>query len=123
MNRPPVIVTTIVNRVVSAVLRSRFHGLLDRRVLLLSFSGRTSGRWFTVPVGYSRRGNTIMVSTRSAWSQNLRGGAWVILVLRGQEFSGWATLVPRPADGRWRDGELIAIEDPQRRLPSVEAKP
>ena len=40
------------NPAICAVLRSRFHWLLSRGLMLVTVTGRKSGRQYTIPVGY-----------------------------------------------------------------------
>ena len=49
------------NPVVSAILRSPIHGMLSRRVMLLTVRGRRTGTWYTVPVGYVRQDGALDV--------------------------------------------------------------
>ena len=42
------------------LLRSPLHGLVSGRIVLLAFTGRRSGRRFTVPVSYLRYGGDIL---------------------------------------------------------------
>lgn len=89
------------NPVVAAVLRSPFHWLLSPGLLLLSYTGRVSGRRVTIPVGYQRSGDrvTILVSEASAkrWWRNFREPADVSLRIRGRNRRGRAELVPPDA--------------------------
>src|SRR5579884_1140426 len=54
-------VMRFVNPVVAALLRSPLHGLLSRQVFLLTVTGRRSGRRFTLPLGYVRDGDALLV--------------------------------------------------------------
>jgi hypothetical protein len=89
------------NPFVRRLLDSRFAGPLARALMLLRFRGRSSGRWFTTPVGYVREGETIVVVTSPAyrWWRNVVGGADVRV---------------RLPDG-WRDGHarVLAPDDEQ----------
>jgi deazaflavin-dependent oxidoreductase (nitroreductase family) len=80
-------VTMWYNAFVVAVLRSPLHGLLSRDMLLLSYTGRTSGRPYTLPLNYIKIGDALLIlSMRSrTWWRNLRDGAEVSLRLRGHE--------------------------------------
>ncbi len=53
------------------LLRSPLQGLASGGLMLLTFTGRRSGRKFTIPVGYQRDGDvlTVMVSyaARKQW--------------------------------------------------------
>jgi deazaflavin-dependent oxidoreductase (nitroreductase family) len=83
-----------VNPIVSAILRSPFHRLLSRSVLLLSVTGRRTGRSYTTPVGYTREGDVVTVfSSGHRWCTNLRGGAAVTVRLEGRERIGRAELI------------------------------
>ena len=55
--------------------------------MLITFSGRKSGRRFTTPVRYVRDGETVrcFTSAENQWWRNLRGGADVILRTRGHD--------------------------------------
>src|SRR5688572_17870366 len=72
---PSMRVLRSINPFVAAILRSPLHGLLSRRVLLLTFIGRTTGKVFTIPVGYMRERDTFTIVCSHAWWKNLRGGA------------------------------------------------
>jgi F420H(2)-dependent quinone reductase len=86
----------IINPFVSAILRSPLHGILSRDVLLLTFAGRRSGGQFTIPVGYTREGETLTVFSTRAWWKNLRGGASVVIRLEGRSRTARA----EPTDDR-----------------------
>jgi hypothetical protein len=77
------------------VLRSRFHRFVSGRLILLSYTGRRSGRKISLPVGYEQRGPdqlTITVGRPSGkvWWRNMRDAAPVSLVLRGSQRTGVA---------------------------------
>lgn len=82
------------NPVVSAILRSPVHWLLSRRTMLLTVTGRHSGRRYTIPVGFVRQDETldILVTSRQrkAWWHNLEGGATVECFFEGRKFVGAA---------------------------------
>ena len=85
----------LINPVVRSLLRSRMHGPWSKSLLLITFTGRKSGRVFTTPVRYVREGETIrcFTSSENQWGRNLRGGADVILRITGQEASYHATVI------------------------------
>jgi len=74
----------------SFILRSPFHGLLSKNILLITVKGRKTGRKYTTPVNYLRRGDMLtIVSLRArTWWRNLRGGSDVALQLRGRQVKG-----------------------------------
>jgi len=63
--------------------------------MLITFTGRKSGRRFTTPVRYVRDGETIrcFTSAENLWWRNLRGGANVVLRIGGQDASYQARTV------------------------------
>ncbi len=63
--------------------------------MLITFTGRNSGRQFTTPVRYFRDGETVrsFTSAESQWWRNLRGGADVVLRIEGRDAAYHATAV------------------------------
>lgn len=89
----------VVNPVVRLLLRSPLYRLLPG-VMLITVTGRSTGRRFTTPVQYVREGNQVFVLSRAyrTWWRNLRGGADVHLRLRGKRYRGTAGAFPPSAD-------------------------
>lgn len=83
-------VPPIVNRTMKFVLRSPLHGMVDKQILLITFTGRKSGKTYTTPVSYSQSGDQVVIFTHANWWKNLRGGAPVSLRIRGRELQGTA---------------------------------
>ncbi len=80
---------------VGLLLRSPLHGPAGGRIMLLTVTGRRSGRPFTVPVSYLRHKGGFLLFTSggwSAWWKNLREGAPVAAWVRGKRLTGsaWA---------------------------------
>src|SRR5579872_6536734 len=77
----------IVNPIVRGLLRSPIHGFWSRSLMLITFSGRKSGRRFTTPVRYVRVGDAVrcFTSAKNLWWRNLQGGADVSLRIEGSE--------------------------------------
>jgi len=82
------------NRLVAVLLRSPLHGLADRRLVLITVTGRISGRSFTLPVMYERTDDVleipVMWPERKRWWRNLREEADVVVRLRGHDRRGRA---------------------------------
>lgn len=83
-------VPPILNRFMKTILRSPVHGLVSKNILLITFTGRKSGKTYTTPVSYSQDGEQVTIFTHGKWWKNLRGGAPVTLRLRGREVQGMA---------------------------------
>jgi hypothetical protein len=91
----PVPILKLLNPLVIALLKSPLHSLMSRDVMLITFTGRRSGRIYTTPVSYVREGQTVRCFTRSlnSWWRNLRDGAEVSLRIRGEEQGGRAQAI------------------------------
>jgi hypothetical protein len=80
----------VANVFMKRILRSRRSGKLGGVLMLLTFTGRKSGKQFTTPVGYRREGDTITIITDSPWWKNMEGGAPVSMIVKGRKLQGWA---------------------------------
>ena len=87
----------IMNKVPAAVLRSPLHHMMSNKYLLLSFTGRKSGKRYTTPVAYLKEGETLLMTTDSPWWKNLRGtdgaGPPVSVRVKGREYEGIGEVV------------------------------
>lgn len=81
-------VPPIVNRGMKFILRSPLHGMVSKTILLITFTGRKSGKTYTTPVSYSQFDDEVYIFTHANWWKNLYGGAPVSLHIRGREFQG-----------------------------------
>lgn len=71
------------------MLAGPLHVVMSRRLLLVSFTGRKTGRSYTTPVSYVLDGERLLVPGGGAWWKNL-GGAPVRVRLRGT----WRSVTP-----------------------------
>ena len=92
MSQTPTI-PPFVNRTMKLVLRSPVHGIVSKTVLLITFTGRKSGKTYTTPVSYSQNGDQVYVFTHADWWKNLHSGASVSLLIQGRELQGLAEAV------------------------------
>jgi deazaflavin-dependent oxidoreductase (nitroreductase family) len=81
-------VPPVVNSFMKFVLRSPAHGMVSKSVLLISFTGRKSGKTYTTPVSYSQAGDQVYIFTHATWWKNLRDGAPVTLRIQGRDLQG-----------------------------------
>lgn len=100
-NKPPRLFRMLVkaqNPFMKWLLRSPFHGIVSRSYMLLTFTGRKSGKVYSIPVQYAQEGRTlyVMSSRGYVWWKNLRGGAAVQIRLRGKDVRGRATTSTDP---------------------------
>ena len=74
------------NPIIIWLLKSPFHGLLSKSTMLITCTGRKSGKTLQVPVNYLREGAELLTTSSKdrTWWRNLRGGAAVQLLLAGK---------------------------------------
>ena len=92
---PFLVMNRTVNPALHMVLRSPVHRLASGRFALITYTGRRSGREYTIPVFYRDSGDEVTIAVgwpdRKVWWRNLTGlGGPVRLVVRGQELRGHA---------------------------------
>jgi F420H(2)-dependent quinone reductase len=90
-----------VNPALRMVLRSPAHRLASGRFALITYTGRKSGREYTIPVLYRDKGDAVTIAVgwpdRKVWWRNLTGeGGPVRLVVRGQKLQGHAVATREP---------------------------
>ena len=93
------------NAPVAAIAASpRFGAALRRSITTITYTGRRSGRTFSIPVAFRRRGDEIEIAANlpdaKTWWRNFLGdGAPMSLTLDGIEHSGHA-VAHRDENGR-----------------------
>jgi deazaflavin-dependent oxidoreductase (nitroreductase family) len=80
------------NTFMSWVLRSPFHGLLSNGTMLITFTGRKTGKKYTTPVEYYQQDGYlwVMTSRDRQWWRNVKNGAEVSLLLKKRPVQGFA---------------------------------
>lgn len=80
------------NDFMSWVLRSPLHGMLSNGMMLITITGRKTGKTYTTPVGYYvEEGYLWVITSRERmWWRNLQGGATVNLLLKRKLVQGIA---------------------------------
>lgn len=86
------------NGIMIALLRSPLHGAISHSVLALTYTGRKSGRTYTVPVNYVRDPDDydrLLITSTPArtWWRNLRGGQSLSVRLRGRDVTSFAEVL------------------------------
>ena len=105
------------NSFMASTLRSPLHGLLSGSTLLITVTGRKSGKRITLPVNYSRQGATItIISQRDrTWWRNICGeGCMVTLRLKGKELKARGSVIQ---DDRGVRDALAAYVDTLSKVP------
>lgn len=81
------------------LLKTPLHFLISGSVMLVTFTGRKSGKTYSTPVAYRRVGNVVMFTTQKqrVWWKNLPG-AEVHLQLKGKAVTGKAECISDPPE-------------------------
>jgi hypothetical protein len=92
---PFLVMNRAVNPVLRTVLQSPAHKLASARFALITYTGRRSGREYTIPVFYRDKGDEVTIAVgwpdRKVWWRNLTGeGGRVRLIVQGHELRGHA---------------------------------
>ena len=126
------------NPLIVAILRSPVHWLLSRGLMLVTITGRRTGRRYTIPVGYHELSDAIVVLVSDAanrsWWRNFQQPGLVQLRVRGRIVPARAQVLPvddpefrRRAEQSFRRARFISrifgIEfDPARGLTPEQVK-
>jgi len=87
-----------VNVPMRAVLGLPFPTPLSANLMLISYTGRKSGKAYRQPVSYARDGETLLTPGGGRWTLNLGGGRPARIRLRGRDLPASAELVTDPAE-------------------------
>lgn len=89
----------IINKIVKVILKSPLHGIMSDSFMLMSYTGRKSGKQFTTPVRYMRtdKGVRVYTAEHTQWWRNMLSGPKVTLVIAGQTEPYTASVYPRDA--------------------------
>lgn len=82
------------NLFITWLLRSPLHDMLSKGMMLITVTGRKTGKRYTIPVGYYEEGGVLWVITKRnrKWWKNLQGGANIELLLRRKPTRGVADI-------------------------------
>lgn len=110
MNHLPfAVLNRTANPMLRLILRSRLHRLLSSHLLLLTVTGRRTGRKHTFPVTYSEADGVLTIHVaapkRKRWWHNVSTETPVQLTLRGVDGFGFASL-----HGDERSGVSVEIQ-------------
>jgi hypothetical protein len=86
-----------VNVPMRAVLSLPFPTPLSRNLMLISYTGRKTGKAYRQPVSYVRDGDDLLTPGGGRWTLNLTGDRPVRLRLRGRDVPSRPELVTDPA--------------------------
>jgi hypothetical protein len=80
------------------VLSLPFATPISRRLMLLSYTGRKTGRRYRQPVSYVEDGGVLLTPGGGRWKLNLRDGEPITVRLRGRHVAARPELVRDPGE-------------------------
>jgi deazaflavin-dependent oxidoreductase (nitroreductase family) len=90
---PPKRIIAATNVIVRFLLRSPLHFLLSTTMMLLTYTGRKSGKRYTNPLPYLRQGDVVTVFTSRPWWKNVRACPKVAVEIKRQRMDGTAEAI------------------------------
>ena len=83
------------NSLIPRLLGSPLHFLVSGHVMLVTFTGRKSGKVYTTPVEYCRDNERVVFFTQRGrvWWKNLQDGASVTVRIAGRDLTGRAQAI------------------------------
>jgi hypothetical protein len=84
VGHPPSALLRIVNPMLRSLLRTPLAGSARKQLMVLSFTGRKTGRSYSLPVSAHMIDNNLYALTGAPWKQNFRGGATAEVVYDGK---------------------------------------
>jgi deazaflavin-dependent oxidoreductase (nitroreductase family) len=89
-------VMSILNILMRPILRLPFATPLTKRLMLVSFTGRKTGKAYQQPVSYVQQDDTLLTPGGGKWKLNLREDQPVRIRLRGQDVFAHPEFVKDP---------------------------
>jgi deazaflavin-dependent oxidoreductase (nitroreductase family) len=113
------------NPIMKSLLRSPLHSLVSKNMMLMTYTGRKSGKSYTTPMNYFILGEALYTtSTRErVWWRNLRGGAEVTLQLQGKEVPAWAESIEEQSEMAQYLGSMFEVNPRLARYMDVRIDP
>ncbi|OMC46184.1 hypothetical protein A5745_11785 [Mycobacterium sp. IS-2888] len=87
VGHPPSALLRIVNPMLRSLLRTPLAGSARKQLMVLSFTGRKTGKPYSLPVSAHMIDNDLYALTGAPWKQNFRGGATAEVVYDGKTTS------------------------------------
>lgn len=90
----PLWIFKAISPIMKALLRSPLHRLLSGALMLLTYTGRKTGKQYTIPIGYfAWDTDELMAFSSARWWTNVRDGKPVTLLVKGRQVEAVPTVV------------------------------
>ena len=112
-----------VNVPMRAVLSLPVPTPLSANLMLISYTGRKTGKAYRQPVSYVRDGDALLTPGGGRWTLNLAGGRPVRIRLRGREVTARPELVTEAAEAERLLGVITAKNPRAARFIPIPRRP
>lgn len=119
ISHPPEGLLRAVNPAVKFLLGTPLAGGLRRQMMVLNFTGRKSGRHYSIPVSAHRLDNALYALASAGWTANFRDGANAEVLWDGKKTTMRGELIRDPAtvaDLSHRAAESYGAKTAQRMM-------
>ncbi len=122
VGHPPSALLRAINPVLGFLLRTPLAGSLGNQLMVLDFTGRKSGRHFSLPLSAHVIDNVLYALTGAAWKYNFSDGATAQVVHNGKTTAMRGDLCLRCARsyGPRRAQRMMGFKFRDRRIPTLE---
>lgn len=119
ISHPPNTVLRLVNPVFKALLHTPLRGPMGKQLMVLSFTGRKTGRRYSIPVSAHHIDGDLYAISGAPWKNNFRGGATAEVLHDGKTATLRGELIDDPAtvaDLAYRASQAYGAKRAQRAL-------
>ncbi|WP_062984790.1 nitroreductase/quinone reductase family protein [Nocardia anaemiae] len=109
--------------VVRFILRSPLHPLLSKKLLIITVSGRKTGREYANPVGYAEHEGHLLIGTAATWRHNLIPNTPVRILLRGSHIQATHEVITDETRAATLYREILAQNPAHGRFAKIHLDP
>jgi hypothetical protein len=117
VSHPPAAVLRVVNPILRLLLRTPFAGAARNQLMVVDFSGRKSGRHYSIPLSAHLIDGVLYAMTGATWKNNFRDGAAAQVLHDGKRTTMRGELItdkPLIADLYARCAESYGVKQAER---------
>ena len=99
------------NPIMVWLLRSPLHSFVSKQMMVITYTGRKSGKVYATPVNYVRDGDIFLTTSfvERTWWRNLHGGAAVTLCVQGVDLQARSEVISGPELVAENLGQLVRL--------------
>lgn len=118
-SHPPAAVLRVMNPIMRALLRTPLMGGARKQLMVVTFTGRKTGRQYSIPLSAHLIDDTLFALTDAPWKRNFRGGTTAQVLHDGKTTTMRGELIEEPgvvADLYHRCAQSYSAKQAQRAL-------